>query len=78
MFHSHISIFFYLSPIELEVFCYRSFPIITGHGTENVLLMKFEILGLVLDPTLSLAEGNGGMTSLAILFIDFTVIALLM
>ena len=23
------------------------FPIITGHGTEKVLLMKFEILGLV-------------------------------
>ena len=22
------------------------FPIITGHGTEKVLLMKFEILGL--------------------------------
>ena len=29
-----------------KIFLYRSFPIITGHGTKNVLLMKFEILGL--------------------------------
>ena len=53
MFHSHIiSIFFYLSPnrtwnFVTKIFLFRLFPIITGHGTENVLLMKFEILGLV-------------------------------
>ena len=52
VFQSHIiSIFFYLSPnrtwnFVTKFFRYRSFPIITGHGTENVLLMKFEILGL--------------------------------
>ena len=27
-----------------KFFCYQSFPIITGHGTENVLLLKHEIL----------------------------------
>ena len=54
VFHSHIiSIFFYLSPnrtwnFVTKIFRYRSFPIITGHGTEIVLLMKFEILGLVI------------------------------
>ena len=44
--------FFHLSPnrtwnFVTKIFGYRSFPIITGHGTENMLLMKFEILGLV-------------------------------
>ena len=52
VFHSHIiSIFFYLCPnrtwnFATKIFCYRSFPIITWHGTEKVLLMQFEILGL--------------------------------
>ena len=52
VFHSHIiSFFFYLSPnrtwnFVTKIFRYRSFPIITGHGTKKVLLMKFEILGL--------------------------------
>ena len=51
-FHFHtISIFFYLCPnwtwnFVAKLFCYRSFHIITGHRTEKVLLMKFEILGL--------------------------------
>ena len=41
-FYSHIiSIFFYLSPnrtwnFVTKIFCYRLFPIITGHGTESV------------------------------------------
>ena len=30
-----------------KIFCYRSYPTITWHRTENVLLMKFEITGLV-------------------------------
>ena len=52
VFCSHvISIFFYLSPNRMwnfvtKIFRYWSFPIVTGHGTENVLLVKFEILGL--------------------------------
>ena len=50
MFHSHIiSIFFNLSPnrtwnFVTKIFRYRSFPLVTGHGTEKVLLKKFEIL----------------------------------
>ena len=30
--------------------CYRWFPLISGHGTEKLLSMRFEILGLVFTP----------------------------
>ena len=55
MFHSQfISIFFYLSPnrtwnFVTKISHYQSFPIITGHGTGKVLLMKFEILELAMS-----------------------------
>ena len=57
VFHSHIiSIFFYLSPnrtwnFVTKIFRYWSFHNITGHRTNKVLLMKFEILGLVWHQT---------------------------
>ena len=52
VFHSHIiSIFFCLCPhptqnFVTKIFRYRSFPIITGHGTDKVLLMNSKSQGL--------------------------------
>ena len=44
----HFSLFVSKSNMKFcpKIFRYRSFSIITGHGTEKGLLMKFEILGL--------------------------------
>ena len=56
----------------LKNFLYLQFPIITGHGTEKVLLMKFEVLGLVIQ----LLQNKRGKKQMALIWHSWNTIDL--